>query len=380
MTRNLKRKALFKTDSPPCCLRVNPLDPTIVYFGTYTLIKGNDRSGTIEVWKLSINSEYDIPDDGVVDADLLTSKAHNLKTISTHGAVLDIKIDTKSLTTSDNFILLATAHSTGNISFWKVNKQDPMDVKLTSNVQLFDQPDGDSETLITSINFHSTKNYLTFTTTTGIVGYYDYERMPNAEAVEHFSSEHSLEAWYGDWGNSPYLENVVFSGGDDAKLIAHDMREPTPVFATDRIHDAGIVSILTSRRNWCEKVTDPFTIWTGGYDDHLCVLDLRAGVSTGGNLFNGVPPLVREKHNLGGGVWRLIPAPGNGDNRVLTCNMYDGGRLLEYNPSTAQDVSTKNYFKGDHSSITYGGDWIDDAAITCSFYDNVVQVWDVQDK
>lgn len=378
MAQNLKRKALFKTDSPPCCLRINPLDPTFVYFGTYTLIKDNDRKGTIEIWKLDSNSDDgDIPDNGIIDVDVLSTKACKMKTITTHGAVLDIKIDTKSLTNSDEHLLLATAHSTGNISFWKLNKQDPLDLTLYEDIQLFDEPTADSETLITSINFHPRKNYLTFTTTTGSVGFYDYERMPKLEAADYFATEHSLEAWYADWGHLPLLENVVFSGGDDAQLIAHDIREPMPVFSTNRVHDAGIVSILTARKDWCENVTDPYTIWTGGYDDQLSVLDLRAGTSTGGSLFNGIPPLVKEKHNLGGGVWRLIPSPAGNDNRVLTCNMYDGGRLLEYNSNTAQDVTVKNYFKGDHSSITYGGDWVGNTAITCSFYDHVVQAWDV---
>lgn len=71
MTNNLSRKAFFKTDSPPCCLRINPLDPSIVYFGTYTLIEGNNRKGSIETWKIGQNDDVslalspDSPDRGM---------------------------------------------------------------------------------------------------------------------------------------------------------------------------------------------------------------------------------------------------------------------------------------------------------------------------
>lgn len=371
MTQNLERKAVFKTASPPCCLRINPIDPTIVYFGTYTLIEGSNRTGTIEIWKLNDkpDGKLDIPDDSNINIDELRVKGQQLKCINTKGAVLDIKIDSKSINSNDDYFILATAQSLGNITFWKVNKLDPLDITETSDVSIFDDP----ESLITSINFHPRNTYLSFTSTTGYVGYYDYS---TSNTTTFFESQHTLEAWYADWCHLSPLDNIIFSGGDDTQLIAHDLRTPTPIFTTSRIHDAGIVSILTSRNNWCKYVNNPYMIWTGGYDDQLCVLDLRAGNSSD-SLFQGITPLVKEKHNLGGGVWRLIPSPDINDHRVLTCNMYDGGRILTYDDSNAQNVQVSGYFKGAHSSITYGGDWIDQTAITCSFYDNVVQIWNV---
>ncbi|KAG0688462.1 hypothetical protein C6P40_000922 [Pichia californica] len=384
MTHNLERKAFFKTDSPPCCLRINPLDSSIIYFGTYTLIKGNERKGSIEIWKLNEsldpNSSTDCPDNEIISFDKLPLKGTKIKTISTHGAVLDIKIDPKSITSSDSSLLLTTGHSTGNITFWKIDKENATNITEISDIQLFPESTSNSdETLITSINYHPRKNWLVFTTTTGNVGYYDYENPSNETndtALTLLDTEHSLEAWYADWGHQQSLDNVIFSGGDDAKLIAHDIREPMPIMETTRIHEAGIVSILTGRSNWCENITDPYVIWTGGYDDQLCVLDLRAGLNTtGGSLIPGIPPLVKEKHNLGGGVWRLIPSPHVNDYRVQTCNMYDGGRVVSYNKDTAQDVEVVGFYKGEHSSITYGGDWVGDNIVTCSFYDNVVQIW-----
>lgn len=383
MVHNLKREAFFKTEAPPCCLRINPLDPSIVYFGTYTLIQGNDRKGTIEIWKLDKSSnpfKLDCPDSSEIDIDNLPIIGKKLNSIETHGAVLDIKIDSKSISSTNSSLLVSTAHSTGNITFWKIDKSDATILDKISDIQLFPEPNANSdETLITSINFHPRDNFLSFTTTTGKVGYYDYANLASPkkdESIVLMSTEHSLEAWYADWGHFESLSNVIFSGGDDAKLIAHDIREPMPIMETTRVHDAGIVSILTGRKNWCENVVDPFIIWTGGYDDQLCVLDLRAGLnSTGGSLLHNIPPAVKERHNLGGGVWRLIPSPHTNDYRVLTCNMYDGGRIVSYNKDTAQSLEVTSFYKGEHSSITYGGDWVDDKIVSCSFYDNVVQVW-----
>jgi diphthamide biosynthesis protein 7 len=379
---SLNRKALFKTDAPPCCLRINPLHPHIVYFGTYTLVEGIDRKGSIEIWEISPSgkeSNGDLPDSGEVNVENLPLKATKLRVIETHGAVLDIKIDTKSVNSSDDSMLITTAHSTGNITFWKLKKDDPINLSEVSDLQLFPEPTSSSdETLITSVNFHPRSNKLCFTTTTGYVGYYDYDQLPSVDdGLFVFDTQHSLEAWYADWAHDPQLDDIIFSGGDDAQLIAHDIREPLPIFTTSRIHDAGIVSILTTRKGWCEDVTDPYMIWTGGYDDQLCVLDLRAGKNiSGGTLFNGMPPIAKEKHNLNGGVWRLIPSPRDDDYRVLTCNMYDGGRIVSYDPSNAQNVEVVGTYKGEHSSITYGGDWVGDVIVSCSFYDNVVQVWD----
>lgn len=170
MTHNLRRRAVFNTEAPPCCLRINPLDSTIVYFGTYTLIQGNDRKGTIEIWKLrSKEGTTDVPDEQNINLDDLELQGIKLGSIPTHGAVLDIKIDSKSITSNGDSILLSTAQSTGNITLWKIKKDDPLDIKEVSDVQLFPESTSNlGETLITSINFHPRKTYLSFTTTTGI--------------------------------------------------------------------------------------------------------------------------------------------------------------------------------------------------------------------
>lgn len=327
----LPREHKFLADEPPCCLRISPQNSKIIFLGTYTLHEGTNRSGSIEIWSIQ-------------------DKPEKLASLETHGAVLDLKISPFDRN------LVATAHSTGNISLWKINDDGTMLAHVKDN-QIFPEPEGSDETLITSLNFSpNDNNLICFTTTTGSVGLFNLETLE----TQLFDTEHTLEAWFADF----YNKDIIFSGGDDMNLIAHDRRAPMPVFKTNRVHDAGIVSIFNPGTE--------STIWTGGYDDQLCVLDLRMGVSDSGDYW-GMPPLVKEKLNLGGGVWRLLPSTVEGDTRIASCNMYSGGRILDH--KEGKNVQVTNEFKMDHESITYGADWVNDQLVTCSFYDKVVQVW-----
>lgn len=338
----LLRDGVLHTDEPPCCLRINPLEPSVAFFGTYTLIEGQNRKGSIEIWNVY--------------------EGQKLNVVATNGAVLDIKLSPEFTNNS----LLCTAHSTGNVCVWKVSHN--YDLDLVNEFQLYAVPDGSAETLITSINFHDiAPHLLVYTTTTGLVGTLDL----NTGAVEELDAQHDLEAWYADFYQiGGKFSNVILSGGDDMNLIGHDMRQKGLIWQSKRIHDAGVVSILTPRKSWCPSEEN--RVWSGGYDDQLVVMDMRMGQNDD-DSFWGMPPTVKEKHNLGGGVWRLIPGK---DNRILTCNMYDGGRILGHDDD-GLNVEVQRTFKGDHESITYGGDWVDGKAVTCNFYDKVVQTWTV---
>ncbi|OVF07017.1 putative diphthamide synthase [Clavispora lusitaniae] len=332
--RTAQRIAVTKTELPPCCLRIHPEDPSVVLLGTYKLEESGARHGSVDVYR--------------------TENGHfrPLGSTPTSSAILDLKF------CPGNSSLFVSAHSTGEIRVWAFEDAAASEKRT---VQVF-EPD----VLVTSVFFdpRSAKTVLA-TATSGEAALVDLE---TGECV--YWTSHSLECWTGAFGESAGAENVVFTGGDDAKLAAHDRRMECPIWATGpRFHDAGVVSILCSGEKWLPS--KPSTLWTGSYDDCLRTFDLRMLDSPDGPvLHSALLPKENSRQNLNGGVWRLIPAPDA--TRVLACCMYDGARIIEPGDG-APNIST--YFKGDHESMCYGGDWVGENIVTCSFYDNVVQQW-----
>lgn len=348
-----QRVAVTKTDLPPCCVRMHPDDKSIIISGTYELNKltGN-RHGSIEILKLDLSEMIPI------------------SSYKTSGAILDLKFSPYDNT------LLVSCHSTGNVMVWRCKiVSGSIELTLLHDQQIFS-----TDTLITSLNFSPGKpNLILLTLTTGESLLISIDNLKISDPLL-FTTKHDLECWTGAFGSQGLLSNVVFTGGDDFLLIAHDIREPDfapSIFKATKIHDAGVVSILPSTvthngvGDW--NLQNPYLLWTGSYDDCLRSLDLR--VMSPQELIPGIPPLTKTKLNLGGGVWRLIPSPKANDNRLLACCMYDGARIIDMSPDGEPEVV--RYFKKDHESMCYGGDWsVDgDVVVTCSFYDKVVQAW-----
>lgn len=326
------------TELPPCAVRLDPLDPQISFFGTYSLNKATGtRHGSIDIYK-----------------DLVLER-----TVPTAAAVLDLKFSPADPQ------LLVLAHLTGNIGVWRW-KDGNLD--KISEIQATEE-----SVLVTLVFFnpHNPKQLLA-TFTDGYSGLVDLD----SGHVTFSDHVHDLECWTGNFGEAGPAQNVVFTGGDDGKLIAHDSRTMEKIWATSyRHHDAGVVSVLCAGPNWLSD--RPNEIWTGLYDDCLRVFDLRhIEGDHGPQLFQSLLPAELHKVNLGGGVWRLIPAPKGSradHDSVLTCCMYDGARIIL--PEDGKPV-VQTYFKGDHESMCYGGDWgADDSIVTCLFYDNVVHKW-----
>lgn len=339
---NSERLSVVKTELPPCCVRIHPLDNSIVILGTYKLEEDRTRHGSIDIY---------------VDE----HKDNNLVLVNQYkidGAVLDLKFHSK-----DDSILIS-AHSTGNLIFWKVDAANRT-LSEMKNYPIFDK-----DTLITSV-FCSPidENLILATATSGesaLVNITDY-------SVQFLDINHDLECWTGSFGEIGELAHVVFTGGDDAKLIAHDLRTNEHIWSTgSRHHGAGVVSILSPGPNW--NTNNSNHLWTGSYDDNLRILDLRVIDKGNPLLIPGYIPKVLQEENLGGGVWRLIPSPLPNDDRVMSCCMYDGARIIE---PTNEGFEVTRYFKKDHESMCYGGDWASNGKfiVTSSFYDNVVQVW-----
>lgn len=328
--------AKTETELPPCCLRVWPNDHSIIFLGTYKLEESSKtRHGSIEVHRLS-NGQFE-----------------NLGQTPVDLAILDLKFS------PTDPLLLVSAQSTGEILIWKYDGT----LELLQKVQV-----AEKDILVTSVFFSpGDENSLLATLTSGESLVVDLKTLD----CNRLSTQHSLECWTGAFGELGPSRNVVFTGGDDAVLVAHDLRTKDKIWATNhRHHGAGVVLILCPSPRWLRL--RPNDLWTGTYDDHLRVFDLRKlDGEDGPYLYQSLLPTETYKENLNGGVWRLIPAPDS--DKILACCMYDGARVIE--PDNGK-FTVSTYFKGHHESMCYGGDWAElDKIITCSFYDNVVQAW-----
>lgn len=333
----ISSKSLVNTDQPPCALRFHPSVPHILLVGTYKYDESTlKKTGSIDIFTTHPYLK------------LLTS-------IPLETAVLDLQISPFD----DDFV--ATAHSKGQIRFWRFNKEKTTLDPVSTHTIL--SPDA----LVTSLRFSDTyKDKLVATST--LFEVLALQINQGDVSVQNVYT-HSLEAWVGAYGNYS-LSNVIFSGGDDATFAGHDLRAGTTAFEAKTVHLAGVTSILPATQgnhhgggSWGQS---EFSVLTGGYDDCLCLSDIRAGLE--GNLFP-IPPKKVKEDNLGGGVWRLVPY----DDKILVCCMYDGGKVV----LSEGDVLAE--MREGHNSMVYGGDvGVEDDGRElglCSFYDNVVQVW-----
>ncbi|KAJ2723396.1 hypothetical protein GGI07_002671 [Coemansia sp. Benny D115] len=196
---------------------------------------------------------------------------------------------------------------------------------------------------------------------------------------------HNAEAWitsFDYWNTS-----ILFSGGDDSRLKAWDLRQDLecaqPLFNLRR-HQAGVCSIHPNFHR-------QHMLATGGYDDTVMVWDTRSMRR----------PLA--EHNVGGGVWRLKWHPTE-PTQLLVGAMYNGFHILDVSvagdsslvsasdakptsmpplpEAAAVGVETQVSFMA-HESIAYGADWCQthrDSSKgwlvgTCSFYDHAVHLW-----
>lgn len=317
---------------------MHPTSCNVVFIGTYKLEKESGlRHGSVDIYDVS--------------GGIFSRRA----SVPTKLAVLDLKIS------PEDPLFLVLAHSTGNLLVWKFNGES---LEIVHEIEVFDH-----DTLVTSVFFSPNDSNLLLATLTA--GSSAMVHLKTGQ-IDELTTSHSLECWTGAFGELGPTQNVIFTGGDDAKLIAHDLRTNDKIWETShRHHDAGVVSILCPGPKWLTK--RPNSLWTGSYDDCLRIFDLRRlDAEEGPTLYPGLLPQEQYKENLNGGVWRLIPAPDS--DKVLACCMYDGARIIDPS-SDPENPQVSRYFKGDHESMCYGGDWQGDFVVTCSFYDNVVQLW-----
>ena len=211
------RLAITKSELPPCCLRIHPNDDRLVLVGTYKLEDSGSRHGSVDIFQLE--------DDG----QLILKNSYK-----TASAVLDLKFDPFGC---ERFV---TAHSTGCLTIWKCTG-DELEEGL--KLQLFEE-----DNLVTSVFFDPMRRgKVLVTLTSGEAALVDLE----TSSMEILDLTHDLECWTGSFGEIGELSNVVFTGGDDAKVICHDTRTKSSIWNTSRRHhDAGVVSILSLGPQW----------------------------------------------------------------------------------------------------------------------------------
>ncbi|KAJ8098811.1 WD40-repeat-containing domain protein [Lipomyces tetrasporus] len=323
------------TQLPPCALAFHPSDSRFVVVGTYKLEQDGCRHGALQVYEC----------DG--------GKLKLCNTIeSQDSSILDLKFSPHDCS------LLASTHSTGKVCLWRVSLsgEHGIDVDLISACEITDS----SDTLVLSVCFSPIDPaVISVTLSSGewrLCSISSESSVATVQVQKKFMA-HSLEAWTSAFSSNG---SMLFSGGDDSCLSAHDLRAGMQVWQDRRSHGAGVTSILSFPYNESQ-------IWTGSYDEKLRVWDLR-GAHRKGSVVNEL--------SLGGGVWRLTHHPKLAEKLVLSCCMHGGARLINASDELS-DSSVVGIITDGHESMVYGGDWSSDTGYlaTCSFYDRKLNLW-----
>ncbi|KAL0581604.1 hypothetical protein V5O48_000420 [Marasmius crinis-equi] len=175
---------------------------------------------------------------------------------------------------------------------------------------------------------------------------------------------HDFEPWIAAWDY--WNTDVVYSGGDDLKLKAWDIREDLsrPIFLNKRF-DAGVTTIQSHPHM-------EHLIAVGSYDSRVRLIDTRK------------PQTPVAEANVGGGVWRVKWHPNEArKNDLLVACMHDGFKVVRFDlsdPSASSAEILKRY--DSHESLAYGVDWSfkqensgDSVVASCSFYDHSLHLW-----
>ncbi|KAF2152627.1 WD40 repeat-like protein [Myriangium duriaei CBS 260.36] len=359
---------------PPSCIAFSPIHHDHLIIGTYFLEQSSDDNTQKEV-----QAEPQTRKGSLILFRLVNGTLNELQTIPTPSGILDA-----AFSPHDPSILCA-ATSTGSLLFYRLAPSST-NSSLTLIPQHTLQPFPTS-ILILDLEHHPTNPSVIGTTlSTGATVLITTSAFSSAPEVTEIHS-HALEAW--TLAFSP-CGNYIYSGADDASLSLTQLSSPTPssfdleaapgTTLTDRrTHGAGVTAILPLRSS-----AEAHTLLTGSYDDHIRVLTMRPGRRAE----------VHAELDLGGGVWRLhlILCSTHGSGRtwtLLASCMYAGARVVrvhceDWESLNGWTIEVLQKFEA-HKSMNYGSDVQPvegetkgkRTAVTSSFYDKLVCVWEV---
>ncbi|KAI0033176.1 WD-40 repeat-containing protein [Vararia minispora EC-137] len=184
---------------------------------------------------------------------------------------------------------------------------------------------------------------------------------------------HDYEPWIAAWNY--WDTNIIYSGGDDLKMKAWDIRAgfSQPV-AINKRFTAGVTTIQSHPNT--EHI-----IAVGSYDSSVRLFDTRKLLT----------PLTQAE--VGGGAWRVKwhPSPKR-THDLLVAAMHGGFKILKFHDMwTSQDTPPvfrerwtimKEFNK--HQSLAYGVDWShvpmqdergETLVASASFYDHAMYLW-----
>ncbi|CAA7265794.1 unnamed protein product [Cyclocybe aegerita] len=186
-------------------------------------------------------------------------------------------------------------------------------------------------------------------------------------SVQETWHAHDYEPWIAAWNY--WDTNVIYSGGDDLKLKAWDIRQgfTQPTLVNKRF-EAGVTTIQSH-----PHVEHLFAV--GSYDNTVRLFDARN------------PLIVLAQVDVGGGAWRVKWHPsGSRKQDLLVACMHDGFKVVKFSGigSNSFDEDAAIIKRcDDHKSLAYGADWSYDSALRsqetligcCSFYDHKMSLW-----
>ncbi|EPQ60817.1 WD40 repeat-like protein [Gloeophyllum trabeum ATCC 11539] len=186
--------------------------------------------------------------------------------------------------------------------------------------------------------------------------------------VESWSA-HDFEPWIAAWNY--WDDNIIYSGGDDAKLKGWDIRQgfENSTFVYQRF-DAGVTAIQSH-----PYVEHLYAV--GSYDSTIRLFDSRKPLQ----------PLQRV--DVGGGVWRVKWHPSaERKHDLLAACMHDGFKVLHFEEGSESGFGSASISKryDEHGSLAYGVDWCysqdgrskegqSTLIASCSFYDHSLHLW-----